>query len=115
MEDNGESVATNSDPVGKFFELENETMRNLKNKTGHCTQLGDWAHLMYKKVEPLVEIERGINDLDGLDSVICCYRIEGFSSINLRHVAQLVELHSRIVFRSFVPVTPPRTAVYTSN
>jgi len=75
-------LVTDSDPVAGFFELLSEIRRQLKNNTGRWVQMGDWVHLLYENVEPLVKIEHGINDIKGLDSVLCCYRIEGFCTMS---------------------------------
>jgi hypothetical protein len=93
-------LVTDSDPVAGFFELLSEIRRQLKNNTGRWVQMGDWVHLLYENVEPLVKIEHGINDIKGLDSVLCCYRIEGFCTLDLKYVAQLAEAHNRIAFQT---------------
>jgi hypothetical protein len=104
-----------SDPVAGFFDLLGEIKQQLGNNAGHWIQVGDWVHLLYKNVEALVRIERGLNDIKGLDSVLCCYRIEGFCGLDLKHVAQLVEVHSRIAFRTSMPERRGNVSIYTSN
>lgn len=114
-EDSNEWVSRSRDPAKRFFELESETMAQLKGERRQKIQVGDWVHLMYGNVESLVEIEQGINDIEGVDLMVCCYRIDGLSSLDLRSIAYLVELHSAIAFRTSIPGTKLMTATYTSN
>ena len=55
---------------------------------------------MYKNAETLTKMERGLNDVVGLDSLMCPYRIEGFCSLDLKYLTQLVGAHNRFVFRT---------------
>ncbi len=115
VENDWESVASSSDPVSRYFDLLSETKRHFKNKPGHFIEVTDYAHLLYENVEPLVKIESGVNDFEGLDSVLCCYRIEGFCSLDLKDMAQLVGLHSRFISSTSASGIRPMAATYASN
>jgi hypothetical protein len=95
--------AKGSDPVARFRDLLIEItqqVKGVKANGGQWIQIGDWVHLMYENGESLVKMERGLNDVVGLDSLMCPYRIEGFCSLDLRYLTQLVEAHNRFVFRT---------------
>jgi hypothetical protein len=95
--------AKGSDPVARFRDLLIEIaqqVKGVKDNGGQWIQIGDWVHLMYENVESLVNMERGLNDVVGLDSLMCPYRIEGFCSLDLKYLTQLVEAHNRFVFRT---------------
>ncbi len=116
IKNSGELFAKGVDPTARFFDLQGEIKEQVKARNyGRWIQIGDWPHLMYKNVESLIKIERSFTDYVGFDSLFCCYRVEGFCSLHPKHVAQLVEVHDRFVFRTSLPETRLMSSSYTSN
>jgi hypothetical protein len=103
IKDTGVFFAKGSDPVATFrdsmIEITHQ-VKGVKDNGGQWIQIGDWVHLMYENVETLVKMERGLNEVVGLDSLMCTYRIEGFCSLDLKYLTQLVEAHNRFVVRA---------------
>jgi hypothetical protein len=103
IKDSSVLFAKGTDPVATFrdslIEIAQQ-VKEVKDNGGQWIQIGDWVHLMYEDAETLVKMERGLNDVVGLDSLMCTYRIEGFCSLDLKNLTQLVDAHDRFIFQA---------------
>lgn len=59
--------------------------------------VGNWLHECYRRFDVGLEVEEGE---EGSRDLICCYRSEGFWSLDVKHIARIFELHDRIMFGS---------------
>jgi hypothetical protein len=61
--------------------------------------IGDWAHTVYDRFELMLAVERTEK---GSANHVCCYRGEGFWSLTPEHIAEICELHDRVILRPAV-------------
>ena len=57
--------------------------------------IGDWTHLVYDTFQTALSIEEAE---EGMLNLICCYRGEGFWSLDCKQVTQILERHQRVMF-----------------
>jgi hypothetical protein len=86
-------LKSGSDPVRCFNELRDEAgKRCASGRFKKWLFIGDWTYLSYGKMDTVMRVERHI--AEGLDSAaVCCYRNKGFSSLELKDIRELFEMH----------------------
>ena len=57
--------------------------------------IGDWTHAAYDRFEVILAVERREK---GTTNNVCCYRGEGFWSLPPEQIAEVCELHDRVIF-----------------
>jgi hypothetical protein len=65
---------------------------------GGWTQVADWAYKFYPQVETVLQVERSLARRGGNLCVYCCFRAEGFASLDPGVIVELMELHHQIIF-----------------
>jgi hypothetical protein len=61
--------------------------------------VGDWTHRVYDTFQTALQVEEAEERTSNL---VCCYRGEGFWSLNTGSIATIFELHRRVLFGSTV-------------
>ena len=59
--------------------------------------VGDWTYQVYDSFQTALDVEEAIERKLNL---ICCYKGEGFCSLNTRQIARIFELHHHVLFGS---------------
>jgi hypothetical protein len=72
----------------------------LKQSSGSSAPMliGDWGHLRYDNFETILNLERRLEE-ESL-SPICCYRNEGFCSLDPKQIIGVLETHRKTFFGS---------------
>jgi hypothetical protein len=75
------------------------TMKSLEHRPEDSAPLvvGDWFHQVYNRFEVGLAVERH-HTLSKVRNMICCYRGEGFWSLDVIHLARVFDLHDRVIF-----------------
>ena len=98
------SVFDAEDMLGRVSNMSNEILTLYREATGRpgsrVVFIGDWAHLRYEEFEVVLEAERAHTAHSNVP--ICCYRAEGFWSLAPEDIAEVVQLHRRILVGSSV-------------
>ena len=59
--------------------------------------VADWLHLVYDRFDVGLEVETW-HVRERTPNLICCYRGEGFWSLDVKQIARVLELHDRTLF-----------------
>jgi hypothetical protein len=81
-------------PARNIASMLKAACRNIR-KERRGLVIGDWLHRVYDEFEIGLEVEEVVRDSVNL---VCCYRGEGFWSMDINHLARLFEMHDRIMF-----------------
>jgi hypothetical protein len=63
--------------------------------------VGDWLHLVYGRFHVGLAVEEE-EARRGVRNLICCFRSEGFWSLDVKHISRILELHDEVVFGNTV-------------
>ena len=86
-------------PEDSYFRLFEANRRKFESgRYGSWTHIGDWAHTFYNRIEDVMDIERSLARQEGELITFCCFREEGFASLNLAVITELMELHNQVIF-----------------
>jgi hypothetical protein len=86
-------------PEDSYFRLFEANRRKFESgRYGSWTHMGDWAHTFYHRIENVMDIERSLARQKGERIIFCCFREEGFASLNLAVLVELLELHNQVIF-----------------
>lgn len=91
-------VKTGSDPLQSYIELLDEAREQfVLEGFDEWLWIADWAHLAYESFDIVMKDERyRAEHLDA--TAVCCYRNGGFSSLLLRDIVELIEMHDVVIF-----------------
>jgi len=91
------ALKSDSNPVRTFAELaDGARQRFTSGGFDDWLWIGDWEHLLYGRMDSVLKIERYV--AEHLDcSVVCCFRSKGFSSLSLREIGELFDIHDAII------------------
>jgi hypothetical protein len=89
------------DPSNELLSIIDRAHRGAK-AASPALIVGDWAHAVYDRFEVMLAVER---EERGALNHICCYRGEGFWSLAPEQIAEVCELHDRVLLQPTVPQT----------
>jgi hypothetical protein len=87
---------TIEDSFSRLFEINQKKFDSGGYRS--WTQVADWAYKFYPQVEEVLRVERSLARRGGNLSVYCCFRKEGFASLDPGVIAELMELHHQVIF-----------------
>jgi len=93
-----ETLARKKDPSSGIISILKEARRN-KPLGSRVLVIGDWMHQTYDDIGVALTVEESESNEP---NTICCYREEGFWSLDCEQIARVFELHRRVVFGSSV-------------
>jgi len=89
--------------------LKDQTRKFKSTGASDWTWIGTWVHLRYGEFDPVLEVERIINDEGRGIKFVCFYHNEGFCSLPLRQILETYKLHEDVIMpRSTSAVQAPR-------
>jgi hypothetical protein len=88
----------------RLFEriLDEESTVSGQRGSKAWTWIGTWEHLLYHDFGPILEIERMIN-ARGSPVTVCAFKNEGFCSLPLPQLSELLSLHDSFLFPAPYP------------
>lgn len=89
-------------PLDSFTKLWDRMEEEYEPKHRHWTNIGSFIHEFYPRFEVGLDLEQHLAVRKPQASILCCYRIEGFSSLNPKHIAEVCQLHDRVHFPNAV-------------
>jgi hypothetical protein len=92
------ALSKHADPTGSIMSLLKKA-RSGRQKGSHALIIGDWAHQTYGDIHVALAVEESESRED---NAICCYREEGFWSLECEQIARIFELHRRVMFGSSI-------------
>jgi hypothetical protein len=90
------------DPLQSFLDLWGQMKDEYQPRPHGWTNIGCFPHLFYNRPEILLGMERWLNLDSPPAEIICCYRNEGFCSLDPIVTLELLETHQRVQFRTVV-------------
>ena len=91
-----ESLAKGNDADKNILSLLKRA-RQSGSKASPPLIIGDWAYQVYDAFQTALGVEEA---LERKFNLVCCYRGEGFCSLNPRQIARILELHHQVLFGS---------------
>lgn len=91
--------ATRTDPSDDVLSIWRDALRSSGGSSPPI-MIADWAHLCYDRFETIMKVERML-EAESI-SPICCYNVEGFCSLDPKHIIGVLETHGRTLFGSTI-------------
>ena len=91
-----ESLAKGND-AGKNILSHFSRARQSESEASPSLIIGDWTYQVYDTFQTALGVEEAIERKFNL---VCCYRGEGFCSLDIRQIARIFELHHQVLFGS---------------
>lgn len=77
--------------------LKQQTQEYESSGSTGWTWIATWEDLFYDDFNPIIDWERVI-DTGGPSKIICCFKNEGFCSLPVQQLLELLKLHTGIIF-----------------